>query len=663
MSLFLSLLPLLWLWRVCLAAQSDFEIREDVRSGETVANLAHEFSLDMKSRPYLQITNRRSNAGAQCFSINRTSGVLYVLTPPDRDALCQFQMECRVDLMVAHGNRRNPSINVVRVKIIDVNDNAPVFPKSSMVIKVPEETDPFRLKLDLMVANDKDFGENGVQSYKLEGDSEQLSPFRLEVRNDGPKLFLQIKLDRERKDSYQFRLIAVDGGRPRLTGTLSVNIQVLDTNDQAPQFERASYETNVEESILKGTEILRVKAKDKDDGVNGELVYDMAPPNTLEEQMASRYFAVHTIDGEGRVVVKSELDVDQKHVRHFQFYIIASDKGSTPQTAKVRVTVRVTDVNDFQPVIDINYLNEESEERSRGFVPEGNKPTTVAMVAVTDLDSGPGGQVECRVGNDGFYLEDFLHMASQGSRHEGESSKRKQFKLMSRGSFDREVAHLLTFPITCVDNGGGEGALTGSTMVDIRVLDRNDETPTFVRTLFIFGLAENQPKKPRRGRMKPLQIGRVTAVDKDEGDNAKITYSIEASSSEHSRAFRIDPVTGALFAVSSFDREVVDHVMFKVKATDRGKPKQLSSTAFVRVEIRDENDCAPQFSQSHYHFEVVENSPSLVVGQVKATDMDAKAFAAIRYRLDRPRGSTDSRFFSIKPLTGLLQVSKVGCCR
>lgn len=517
-----------------------------------------------------------------------------------------------------------------------------------------------------MAASDKDYGENGVQSYKLEGDSEQLAPFRLEARTDGPKLFLQIKLDRERRDNYRFRLVAVDGGRPRLSGTLSVNIVVLDTNDQAPQFERAAYETNVAESILKGTEILRVKAVDKDIGANGELMYAMAPANSLEEQMASRYFAVHTIDSEGRVVVKSELDVDTKHVRHFQFYIVASDKGSTPQTAKVRVTVRVTDVNDFTPQIDINYLNEESEERSRGFVPEGNKPTTVAMVAVTDLDSGPGGQVECRVGNDGFYLEDFSHIASQGSRHESETSKRKQFKLMSRGSFDREVAPLLTFPIICVDNGGGDGALTGSTMVDIRVLDRNDETPTFVRPLFTFGLAENQPKKPARGQLKPMQIGRVTAVDKDEGDNAKISYSIEAASSEHSRAFRIDPSTGAIFAVASFDRELVDHVMFKVKATDHGtdhgKPKRLSSTAFVRVEIRDENDCAPQFSQSHYHFEVVENSPSLVVGQVKATDLDAKAFAAIRYRLDRPRGSTDSRFFSINPLSGLLQVRRRGRC-
>ncbi len=333
---------------------------------------------------------------------------------------------------------------------------------------------------------------------------------------------------------------------------------------------------------------------------------------------------------------------------------------------QVRVTVRVDDVNDCAPEIDINYLASGTEDQSRGTVEEGNSPATVAMVTVTDRDSGPGGQVVCKVAEsaqNSFYLEDFSHVASQGIRLEGPLSKKKQYKLMSRGSFDREKTPLITFPIHCVDNnnvstGPDTTLLSSSVMVDILVKDSNDETPTFVKTLFTFKLSENHPRLHRSRPPKPVIIGRVTAVDKDEGINAKITYSIEASA--HSRAFRINPSTGVIAAVTPFDRELMNHVTFKVTATDHGvKPKSLSSTAFVRVEILDENDSPPVFSQKHYHFEVVENSPSLLVGPVTATDKDDKGFAAIRYRLERQRGGlSDSRYFSINPSSGMLQVGR-----
>jgi len=51
------------------------------------------------------------------------------------------------------------------------------------------------------------------------------------------RLRLLGRLDRETVGHYSAVLVAVDGGSPRRSASLVVNIVVTDTNDNVPQFE------------------------------------------------------------------------------------------------------------------------------------------------------------------------------------------------------------------------------------------------------------------------------------------------------------------------------------------------------------------------------------------------------------------------------------------
>lgn len=87
-------------------------------------------------------------------------------------------------------------------------------------------------------------------------------------------------LDRESIPSYSFDIIAKDNGSPRKNTTVTVNVKVLDENDNEPQFDQLSYAFNVSEDASPNTEVGRVLAQDKDEGLSGEVVYSITMGNT-----------------------------------------------------------------------------------------------------------------------------------------------------------------------------------------------------------------------------------------------------------------------------------------------------------------------------------------------------------------------------------------------
>jgi len=68
-------------------------------------------------------------------------------------------------------------------------------------------------------------------------------------------------------------LYAIDGGDPPRTGSIQVDIAVLDANDNRPEFERPVYEVRVPESTPVGSVLVQVRAKDRDAGLNGNVRY------------------------------------------------------------------------------------------------------------------------------------------------------------------------------------------------------------------------------------------------------------------------------------------------------------------------------------------------------------------------------------------------------
>jgi len=131
----------------------------------------------------------------------------------------------------------------VKVEIVDVNDNAPVFPERRISHDISELAEP-GTSLAVPAATDLDSGRNAIYRYDVvprDGKFELTSRATADGSTD-LRLVLRDRLDRELEDRYLVTVLAVDGGDPPKTGSVEINITVVDANDNNPQFDNSSYE-------------------------------------------------------------------------------------------------------------------------------------------------------------------------------------------------------------------------------------------------------------------------------------------------------------------------------------------------------------------------------------------------------------------------------------
>lgn len=83
-------------------------------------------------------------------------------------------------------------------------------------------------------------------------------------------------LDREVHALYLLTVQATDSGDPPRSITSSIQVKVLDINDNDPKFRETSYSQSIPEDMSVGTSILKVEATDVDEGVNAKVSYAMS---------------------------------------------------------------------------------------------------------------------------------------------------------------------------------------------------------------------------------------------------------------------------------------------------------------------------------------------------------------------------------------------------
>jgi len=143
------------------------------------------------------------------------------------------------------------------------------------------ESVPVGTLLPLPTATDPDFGDFSVTGYRLQADPDVAETFELQVTKGGGQdealtiqLVVRRALDREVNDRYSMRVYAADGDARGASnsGAVDVLISVVDVNDNRPVFEgEGRYEVTVPENVPHHTTILRVKAVDDDQGLNGQV--------------------------------------------------------------------------------------------------------------------------------------------------------------------------------------------------------------------------------------------------------------------------------------------------------------------------------------------------------------------------------------------------------
>ncbi|XP_017594154.1 PREDICTED: protocadherin alpha-11-like [Corvus brachyrhynchos] len=268
----------------------------------------------------------------------------------------------------------------VELEVLDVNDNAPEVWVTSLSVPVPEDASVGTV-VALLSVSDRDSGANGrVRCWVWPA-----SPFGLEATFAGSySLVLREALDRERTiPVHRLVLTASDGGRPSLTGTMELVISVLDANDNAPQFNQSVYKVKILEGSELGTLLVTLSATDPDEGINSDIIY------LFSRHVSTKVKEMFTIDeNTGEISLQGKLDYEE--IDSYEIPVEARDKGSPPLSGHCKVVLEVLDVNDNAPEVWVTSLSVPVPE-------DASVGTVVALLSVSDRDSGANGRVRCWV--------------------------------------------------------------------------------------------------------------------------------------------------------------------------------------------------------------------------------------------------------------------------
>ncbi|XP_070407935.1 protocadherin alpha-8 [Nothobranchius furzeri] len=604
------------------AAQMRYSVPEEVQEGTVVGDIAKDLGLDkntLKERKYRIV----SSGTDPLFLVNQNDGVLYVSRTIDREELCEESTPCLINVKTV---LENPlEVHYVAVEVLDINDHSPSFRDQEKTLEIFESALP-GVRIPLPPARDPDVGPFSIQHYKLTISDH----FRLEVKDKGedgkvPILVVQKALDREAARSHSLVLTAVDGGKPPKSGDMNIIVNVLDINDNAPVFSKADYSVKLDENAPLGTVVVQVNATDSDQGQNGDVVYSFS---SIVNQKLLKLFDINPSTGE--ITVKGNIDFEAKD--KYEIEIQASDKGVAPLSTQKSVNIRIIDVNDNAPEIEVTSFSSS--------VPEDSRPgSTVALISVSDLDSGLNGKVICSI------KEDVPFVLSP-------SLQDKMFSLVTKSPLDREKQSHYDLTITAKD--AGQPPLSSEKTIRVFVSDVNDNSPEFTLSPYTFYITE--------GNNPGASVFSVKASDGDEGDNAVISYHIVRDRDEHSKLtsfLNINSETGDIVTLRSFDFETVKTFQFQVVASDSGSPS-LSSNVTVNVFILDQNDNAPVILypvSSNGSAEGVEEVPRNVnaghlVTKVRAYDADIGYNGWLLFSLQEV---TDHSLFGLDRYTGQIR--------
>ncbi|XP_064244131.1 protocadherin beta-16-like [Passer domesticus] len=601
------------------AETARYSVPEEAERGSFVANIAKDLGLtgeELLARQARVVPEGEK----QYLQLNQHTGDLVVREQMDREELCGQSEPCLVRFQVL---LEKPLQSFrAEVRLTDINDHAPAFLNKEIILKMPESAMPGTRFL-LESAHDPDVGNNSLQHYSIS--SNEYFHVYTQRRNDGGRyaeLVLDRALDRERQAEVAFIITAVDGGTPPRSGTALIRVVVLDINDNIPVFAQTLYKVSVMENSSEDTIVVVVSASDLDAGTNGEIVYSIV--QNSEENLQTFKINPET----GHIRLKKPLDYEEK--KTYEIDVQAVDGGGLSTHCKVEVQVK--DVNDNAPEV---IITSHTSTLSEAAPPD----TVVALFNVRDRDSGDNGRTTCELmGEQPFRI---TLLAADA------------YALVTSETLDREQVGEYNLTVRARDQGSP--ALSASKTLLVRLLDVNDNAPTFTQPIYTMVVSENEPA----GR----SLGRLSATDPDAGENARVRYSLvpPLTGTLAAASFvSVDAESGTVRSLHSLDYEKVPAFEVRVRAADGGSPP-LSAQAVLRIVVRDENDNAPVLlhpgPESSAAGELVPRwAPSgYLVAKVVAVDADAGQNAWLSYELAK---ATEPALFRVGLHSGEVRTAR-----
>ncbi|XP_053101881.1 protocadherin alpha-8-like [Hemicordylus capensis] len=572
------------------SGQLHYSVPEESQHGTFVGRIAQDLGLEV-SELVPRLFRIESEEHGDYFEVNVQNGILFVNSRIDREELCGKSPLCSIHLEVIVDKPLR--IFHVEVEIKDINDNAPIFSVNQLNLFISESTTSGS-RLSLESASDADVGQNAQIAYRVSlNDYFVLNTQNKNGKIMSPELVLKRTLDREDIPSYHLLLTATDGGELELTGTVQLLITVLDVNDNSPVFNQSVYEVSLSEMSANGILVIKLEATDPDEGINKDIIYAFNTPLPS--------FGIDENTGEVRL--KGKLDFED--VNLYEIQVLATDKGHAPMQGNCKLLIEVLDVNDNTPEMSLKSLSVPVPEDS----PLG---TVVALISISDRDSGANGQVSCS-------------MSPPGLPFKLMSTFKNYYSLVVAAALDREWQAEYKLVVTAQDHGAPSLSTSSSLVVPIG--DVNDNAPAFVQPSYTIFVKENNPPG--------AHIFTVSASDPDVAENGQVSYWLDEKLWPLSSYISVHSESGKLYALQPLDYEEMKLLEFQVRAKDAGLPS-LCGNVTVQVFVVDENDNVPAVSapvEDGHTLLVVPVAAGHMVGKIHALDADSGYNAWLRYEL------------------------------
>uniref|UniRef100_A0A3B5R467 Cadherin domain-containing protein n=1 Tax=Xiphophorus maculatus TaxID=8083 RepID=A0A3B5R467_XIPMA len=307
------------------------------------------------------------------FEVNAESGEITLKRDVDYEKVNSFQMNIR-----ASDDGGLEDSCKVTIDVIDVNDNQPniqIISKSNVI----SEDATLGTVVTMINIEDADSGDNGkVHCYINEN-----IPFLMKYSTgEFYSLITENELDREIASEYNITVTCSDEGVPSLSSSVTLNLQISDVNDNAPVFERSSYEAYIVENNTPGVSIFTVKARDADWKQNARVSY-ILEESSVNGVPVSSYVSISADSG----VIHAVRSFDYEQIKDFQFHVKAQDGGSPPLSSNVTVKILIQDQNDNPP--QVLYPVQTGGSMVAEMVPRSaDVGYLVTKVVAVDVDSG-----------------------------------------------------------------------------------------------------------------------------------------------------------------------------------------------------------------------------------------------------------------------------------
>lgn len=251
--------------------------------------------------------------------------------------------EQRFNLSVRVEDLQYSSVLHCVVEVLDCNDHAPVFIPHFLPLPPVREDLPVGSSLATLAATDSDSGLNRQIAYSIDPESDPHHIFHVDQTG---LVSVASPLDRESAPQHYLVILATDHGTPALTGTATVQLSLVDVNDNGPEFE-AAYAPVVMENVpgpqlvmLNQTSTL-LHAVDKDGEENGGPFTFTMP---LEYRLSNDFHLQDNANGTATITALREFNRESQ--KEFFLPIIMTDSGHPPMTVTNTLTITIGDEND-----------------------------------------------------------------------------------------------------------------------------------------------------------------------------------------------------------------------------------------------------------------------------------------------------------------------------